>query len=288
MKYIITSLFLFLFLSCTEEITIHTDNSKPVVVIYGVLTDEFTNKSVKVTWSAPYFDTQPNTGISGATVIITSSENKTYELFENDTVPGLYETKTKWAAKAGVTYSLKAEVDFEGDKKTYEAVTTIPPPIELDSIKIVQMNIMGHKNYAMNLYGNEPQGEDFYLCKYSVRDSLVSGKISQYNMLDDILFDGQYVNGFTLCFFDNIEEWETDSEESRKRSVYLAPGDKVELQMSKISKDYFNFVIQCQRVMRGSNPFFGGPPANVISNISNGGVGFFTGYCISRAEAITP
>lgn len=281
-------LFLFFFFSCTEEITIDTDNSEPVVVIYGELTDKFTHQSVKITWSSPYFDSQPNAGISEAKVIITGSNDKTYELFENDTVPGLYETKMRWAAKAGVTYSLKVEIDSDRYVKTYEASTTIIPPIAIDSITIVPVNIMGHKNYAVNLYGNELEGEDFYLCKYVVKDSIISNKISQYRTLDDVMFDGQYVKGFALELFDNIENWETDSEESRKHSVYLASGDKVELQMSRIPKSYFDFITQCQREMGGSNPFFGGPPANITTNITNGGRGYFSGYCISRAEATTP
>ena len=288
MKYIIVSLLLFLFFSCTEEITIHTDNSDPVVVIYGIITDELTNQSVKITLSSPYFDTQPNTGISGARVKITGSNAETHVFFENDTVPGLYATKTKWAAKAGVTYSLNVEVDSDGKNKSYEASTTILPPIIIDSIKIAPIDILGHKNYALNLYGNEPEGEDFYLCKYLVRDSLITTKISRYNMLDDVMFDGQYVNGATLVFFDSIENREKDTEERRERSIYLNPGDKVELQMSRVPKGYFEFITGCQREMYGSNPFFGGPPTNIVTNITNGGAGYFSGYCISRAEAITP
>lgn len=287
---IIFFLFLFFFFSCKEEITIHTDNSPPVIVIYGELTNELTHQSVKITWSSPYFDNQPNTGVSGAKVIITSSDSTIYNLFENDTVPGLYETKTKWAVTAGVTYSLTAEVklNLAGDKKTYEASTTILPPIEIDSITIAPMNIMGHKNYTVNLYGNEPEGEDFYLCKYLLKDSLITTKISKYRMLDDLMFDGQYLDGFTLAVFDSVENRDKDPEERRERSVYLDKGDKVELQMSRVSKDYFDFIMQCQRERHGSNPFFGGPPANIVTNITNGGVGFFTGYCIGKAAAITP
>ena len=289
MKYVIAFLvFIIFFFSCTEEITIHTDNSKPVVVIYGILTDEFTYKNIKITWSSPYFDSQPNVGISGATVRITSSNAESYEFFENDTVPGLYETKTKWPAVAGVSYSLNVEVDPEGNKKTYGASTTILPPIEIDSIKIVPVNILENKNYSVNLYGNEPEGEDFYLCKYLVRDSLISSKISRYRMLDDVIFDGQYVNGFTLVFFDSIENWKKDSEERRKNSVYLEQGDKIELQMSRVTKGYFDFVTQCQREMSGSNPFFGGPSTNITTNITNGAAGYFSGYCICRAVAIVP
>ena len=284
----IISLLLLCFFSCTEEIILHTDNSDPMVIIYGELTDEWMHQSVKITRSSPYFDTQPNTGVSGAKVSITSSEAKIYELFENDTVPGLYVTSAEWAVKAGVTYTLKVEMDSDSGKKSYEATTTILPPIEIDSITITTINIQEFKTYTLNLYGNEPEGEDFYLCKYSVRDSLITTRISRYQMLDDVMFDGQYINGFPLTFFDDIENQEKYPEGRREHVVYLGSGDKVELQMSKVSKAYFEFITGCQREMRGSNPFFGGPAANIVTNISNGGGGFFTGYCISRAEVIRP
>ncbi len=288
MKYIIKSLFLLLLFSCTEEFIIHTENTEPVVVIYGELTNEIKHQSVKITWSSPYFDSQPNTGVSGATVKIIDSNDRTYELFENDMIPGLYETKTRWAAKTGVTYSLKVDVDLDGDIKTYEASTTILPLLEVDSIKLELDSIMGFKHYSLKLYAYEPTGEDFYLCKYTIRDTLVSSKISQYLMFDDVLFDGQYIDGYAMTFFETQENLEDIPEELEDQSVYLAPGDKVEVQISRISKAYFDFVSQCQSEMHGSNPFFGGPPANITTNILNGGTGYFTGYCIDRVTAITP
>jgi hypothetical protein len=36
--------------------------------------------------------------------------------------------------------------------------------------------------------------------------------------------------------------------------------------------------------MNGENPFFGGPASNIITNISNGGLGYFTTYAGSTAE----
>ncbi len=290
MKYIIISLLLVFFFSCTEDITIHTDDSEPVIVIYGVLTDDVAFHQVRISRSAPYFNEQSNPVVSDAKVQITSSNSDIYNFVESNITPGLYETTTEWAAVAGVTYTLKVEVDFNGDgvEETYEASTSILSSIPIDSITVVPVKIMGHNNYNVNLYGQEPAGEDFYLCRYLVNDSLISNKISEYRMLDDVMFDGQYVNGLSIERFDNISERDNDSEEQRKNSVYIKSGDKIELQMSRVSKGYYDFITQCQYGMRGPNPFFGGSPSNVTTNISHGGVGYFSGYCISRADAITP
>jgi hypothetical protein len=39
--------------------------------------------------------------------------------------------------------------------------------------------------------------------------------------------------------------------------------------------------------MSGENPFFGGPASNIITNISNGGRGFFTTYPLSTTKTVT-
>ena len=288
MRYIIFPLLLFLFFSCTEEITIDTDDADPVIVIYGELTDDVTFQQVNISRSAPYFSNQPNPVVSGAKVQITSSNSDVYELLESNEIPGLYLSATQWGAIPDVTYTLKVEFDFDSDgtDEIYEASTTVLSSIPISSITIVPVSIMGHKNYNVNLNGQEPVGEDFYLCKYMVNDSLISNKISEYRMFDDILFDGQHIENLSIERFDDISEWEKDTEERRKRSVYIKSGDKIELQMSRIPKAYYEFINQCQRGMRGPNPFFGSSPSNITTNISNGGKGFFSGYCVSRASAM--
>jgi hypothetical protein len=59
------------------------------------------------------------------------------------------------------------------------------------------------------------------------------------------------------------------------------------VQMSSITKEYYNFIQEVQQA--GIQiPFFSGPPANVEGNISNGGVGFFAAYSNSFAKVIIP
>lgn len=288
--FLISHFSCFILFSCTAPIEIDTGNSEPVIVINGTLTDEYKQQEIRISRSSPYFDDQPNTIVSGAIVKITTSSGNSYHLIENDSIAGLYQTSTKWSAQAGVSYFLSVEIDFDSDgvADIYEASTTIIAPIQLDSIKIIPMNIMGHKNYALNVYAMDSPEHDYYLCKFLVNDTLISTKISRYYTIDDIIFNGQYVNGAILRYFDNIDNRETDTDEQRKNSDYLSPGDKVELEMSRISKGYHNFINQCQKEMNGENPFFGGPASNITTNINNGGVGYFAGYCIMKANTVVP
>ena len=57
------------------------------------------------------------------------------------------------------------------------------------------------------------------------------------------------------------------------------------LQMSGITKEYYNFVQEVQ--IAGFNiPLFTGPPANVVGNIDNGAIGFFAAYSVTRAKCV--
>ena len=273
------------FTSCTELINIKTDNSEPVIVINGILTDEHKYQEIKISRSSPYFDDEPNAGISNALITIQSSNNSVYEFIECDTLPGTYYSQTMWAAQEGFDYHLNIEVDFDnnGETELYQASTTILPPLYLDSVKVVPMNIMGHANYALNVYGQDPPSEDYYLFKLSVNDSLVTNKLSQYIISDDVMINNGYIPGLTIEYLNDISEWEKDTEESRRRSIYVQEGDKIGIELSMIQKGYCDFISQCVREMRGENPMFGGPASNITTNISNGGVGYFSGYCITRS-----
>jgi hypothetical protein len=272
--------------ACTEPITIKTDNSAPVIVIYGTLTDEYKYQEVMISRSSPYFDDEPNQEVGNAIVTLRSSNGESWELLQNGT-PGVYRSQDKFSGTPGVTYSLSVVVDFDnnGILNTYKASTTILPAVIPDSLSLDPIEMFGHKNYLLYLYAQDPPGENYYLFKVLHNDSLLTAKISQLLISDDALFNGQYIKG-DLYRFDDISNREQDSEENRKRSVYLQPGDKIEAEISLIPKGYFDFISQCQREQSGENPMFGGPASNIATNISNGGVGYFAGYCISRTGIV--
>jgi hypothetical protein len=58
--------------------------------------------------------------------------------------------------------------------------------------------------------------------------------------------------------------------------------------VNNIGKDYYDFLIGAQAEIRGSNPLFSGPPANVKGNINNGAIGFFSAYSVTHSSTVTP
>lgn len=271
---------------CTESITIETDNSDPTIVIYGIITDEYKFQEIRITRSSPYFDDEPNAPVKDALVVVTSSENDEYHFIEDPKAPGYYYSENPWAAQVGVRYDLavKADFDDDGERELYEAFTEILYTPELDSIKVVPLRIMGHNNYHVNIYGKDPDTEDYYLFKALVDDSLVTRKMKDLAFSDDIVFNGEYINGITVFTFDDISEWKDDSKEQRENSIYIKTGDVIEVETCIIPRGYYDFIFQCFNEQGGENPMFGGPASNITSNISNGGVGYFAGYSITRLK----
>ncbi|GHT21746.1 hypothetical protein AGMMS4957_10950 [Bacteroidia bacterium] len=284
-----TLLFLAVFLaSCTEPFDISTDNSPPVVVIYGELTNELKQQAVNVSRSSPYFDDEPNKGISGATVKVNE-----YSFTEHDT-PGLYLSDIPFAADTLVTYSLSVEV--EG--KTYTAQTEIPRPITPDSLTFQTTEMMmGVRVHILSIHFQDTPQDNYYMLHTTYKDSekdykdtLLTAKLSRYSISNnERLFQGQYQHKMVRNFGDistKDKEVNTGDGDEQNRRIYLKPGDSVAVTLSLIPKGFYDFIRQCKDEQEGENPMFGGPASNIETNISNGGVGYFAGYYSVRLDTI--
>ena len=129
--------------------------------------------------------------------------------------------------------------------------------------------------WTIKLWAQEPGNEvNYYLFNLYRNGTLMTDTITKKVVSDDKFYNGSYMNGVDVIYINNQHAWET-----------LYPGDIITLQMSGITKEYFDFINQVQQA--GFNlPFFSGPPANVQGNVTNGGIGFFAAYSNSFATAI--
>ncbi|GHV63890.1 hypothetical protein FACS1894199_00870 [Bacteroidia bacterium] len=278
--------------SCTEPITIHTDNSPPVVVIYSVITSELKAHEVNVSRSSPYFDDVPNQGLSNATVSVYSAA-ASYSFQECDTLPGMYRSINPFSAEAGTDYTLKVAVDVnaDGNIEIFEAQTPIIPVPVLDSVTLQTTEMLGRKGHFLYIHAQEPPGKDFYLLNLFKNDTSLTASLTDFITQEDNFFEDQYIEMMVERFRDGSEwendrVWESDKEKARARRRYLWDGDTVTLQLCVIPEGFFNFIGQSKSVKNGGNPMFGGPASNVVTNISNGGVGYFAGYAISEGKVV--
>lgn len=291
--YILFFLTTALFSACTEDITIKTDNSAPVLVVYGTLTDQLKKQEIQLSSSSGYFDTEANLRISGATVTLQEDSNnvvRTYNLIEDSSKAGIYKTEQPMAGSPGWKYTLTVVTDFDKDGKveTYEAETVMEHLTPLDSINITKEKKGEYTYFSLNMSAQDQANvDDYYLCKYQINDSVYS-KISKYIPFEDTSLDGQYVSNLSIWFFNDINDKSKFSDDEIEDMVFMESGDKVIAEIDRISKGYYDFLRQCQSEINGSNPMFGGPPANISTNLSNGARGYFTAYCTSSKACVAP
>ena len=277
--------------SCTAPIDINTRDSEPVIVIYGIITDEYKYQYIRITSSSPYFDEKANLAILNAKVSVTSSTgDKILFIGEKD---GYYISEKLFEGIPGVTYHLEVEVDFNNDGFTeiYEAETTIHPVVPFDSVDITLIDIMGYRHFSLNLYMYEPpETDNYYLFKFFINDSLSNNMISEFIVTEDEMYNGAYMSGISLYYFEDATDEKnlTAPNADVENDYFVYPGDKIRLQVLNIEKGYYNFINECISEKYGENPFFGGPPSNITTNLSNGAIGYFSGYCIQEKNTIVP
>ncbi|MDR1602550.1 MAG: DUF4249 domain-containing protein [Tannerella sp.] len=277
--------------ACTAPIAIETNDSKPVIVIYGCLTEGLAYQKVLISGSSPYFDEKRNTHVPDAVASIYSSDNQVFDLMEDPDEEGVYMTSRPMAAIPGITYTLNVEVDFDGDGvvETYSASTVMPQPAVIDSITIKPLTIMGYRHYALSLFAQDALSADYYLARFIINDTIEAHHITDLTVFSDEGVNGQYFNDVALWYFDDMDsDFSFSGNIEIDTTFFVRPGYSIALLFSRIEQGYFNFVNQCQQEKNGENPFFGGPPSNIETNISNGGVGYFTAFSTAKMETVVP
>jgi hypothetical protein len=259
--------------SCTEKIDIHLKSSSVRCIIYGEITTDTNSHYVRITKSADYYNSKPAKPVTGAKVNI-SDGIKTYPLTESLTLQGYYFTDTDVYGIPGRTYTLNvSNVDLLGDGnlESFSAVTELKPVIKIDSID-TEYNTRWDV-WEVKAWATDPkETDDFYLFYIHINEKLYAASLANLVVTNDQFFNGNSTNGATVYYLDKIET--------------IQKGDYVTLDICCITRDYYNFITEAQTISRGQNPLFSGPPANVSTNLTNGAMGYFTAYSVSRASKI--
>jgi len=278
-KLLLSLLILILAAGCTEKINVNLDSSYIRLVVDGGITNDSMPKSVKLSKSASYFYNQPPPTVSNA--IVTLTDGSFLDTLKEGLPgnPGVYSLPGNFKGVIGKTYSIDIRLpEVIGNSAEYTSSCKIMKVARLDSIQTVFDPNMGKNgHWLIKIFAQEPGDEvNYYLLRYYRNGVLMSDSIQKWSTSNDKFFNGSYIRGLTAFRINNANTWET-----------LYPGDTVKVQMSGITKEYYDFIQQVQQA--GIQiPFFSGPPANVEGNIDNGAIGFFYAYSDSFATCIIP
>jgi hypothetical protein len=174
-------------------------------------------------------------------------------------------------------YSLR--IVSEG--KEYNAVTTIPSITrQIDSLYWKQApGSNPPEKVSVMIKATDPPGFGDYVRYFTKRNSepFYPGLTS--------VFDDQVIDGTTYDV--QVERGVDRNEDQEEGFTFFDKGDTVTLKLCNIDKATFDF----WRTMEFSYVSVGNPfstPTKVVSNISNGGLGYFGGYAAQYRTIIIP
>jgi hypothetical protein len=242
--------------ACKKVVQLDLNNAASQIVIEGELTDQFEIYYVRVSKTVNFSASNTYPPVSDATVTLTDSTTGQVAGF-TELAPGIYGTAV-FVGLPGHIYNLR--VLAEG--KEYRASSTMPMPVKLDSVTFSRNTDFSNKqaiNAIVNFQDLPGLGNYYQFTEYC------NGRlIPNIFVFEDRLSDGRYIR--QPLFND---------------SSYLQRGDTMLLKMYCIDKpvyDYFNTLIP----VTGNSGFQSATPANPISNISNGALGYFSAQTSSQ------
>ncbi|MDR3365743.1 MAG: DUF4249 domain-containing protein [Prevotellaceae bacterium] len=275
---------------CVERVTIDTNSQNPKLVVMAMLTTDTVQQLVTLTKSTNFFGGDSCPAVSGAEVWINDEQ-----LTLLDAGKGIYATRSDFAVVPGNLYKLRIRYDMNGDGTDEEfwAEDVVPHKMSVLRTLTIPINMESDTSrYAppfvvSALIQREKTDEDHVRIVQLYRRKNRVEKLSQYDIggipygFADLVYVpmiGQITrSGFLL-------DGQTDT-------VFYCPFDTVSFRVNTLSETLYRYISTAQAESRGgSNPMFGGAPANAESNIHGENVvGCFGAYAAgSPAHVVLP
>ncbi|MDO8899487.1 MAG: DUF4249 domain-containing protein [Bacteroidales bacterium] len=258
--------------ACTERYDIKLDESFTRLVVDGNISTETTGHLVRLTTTTSYFSNDEPPPVTEAVVYLDNGVGR-LRLTEDKNRAGYYFTPNDFFGLPGTKYTLEINLkDKIGDSDRYEAVTQMPlTNFQIDSIVLEYQALWDF--YLVKLYAYDPPSTDFYKFDALINGKMITDTASRSLIVDDRFFNGNNTNGLGVMFI---------------RPDEVTSGDTVTLIMSSVSKEFYDFFVQLRTESGPSNPLFSGPPANIASNVKEGGLGFFDARILQKVSIIAP
>lgn len=251
---------LFLLHGCEKVIDVDLNESEPAIVIEGSLSFGKGDLVVKVSKTSSYFGNAPTEKVEDAEVYLENGPG--FRLKAEETEKGIY-TLTGLPKNTNSSYRLTVKADEE----LYSGVSELKALVKIDSInyEYLQEQIFFDGGYRISIYFEDPPDEENY---YRVR---VYKNGEPFNDADDIIvFDDSGFDGKGLRL--------------RLRGQRFDEGDTAKAELLSIDKNAWEYFTTLDE-MANLNP--GSPsPANPISNLSNGALGYFSVWAMSSGEIV--
>lgn len=254
------------FSSCRKVIDVDIKNAEPKYVVEAIVSDSTGETKVLLSTTKNISENNDFPGISGATVTIT--DNTGIVTAFTETTAGYYETPG-FTGEPGKTYSLY--VNF--NSQTFTASSTMPQKINLDTLFTSNEILFGETRKLANIAYQDPLGKGH--CYRYVQ--YVNGKKTKPIFANnDDYSDGKYVE--TKLWY-LVDEDENKDEE-------IKSGDTVRIDMLCIEPAVYKYWFSVYQSATGNSQ--SASPANPVTNIKGGALGYFSAQTIQTRSVLVP
>ena len=246
------------FCSCQEVINVDLNSASPRLVVEGDITTKPGPYLFKLSRTTNFFDNNIFAPEVGASVIINDNAGSIDTLKE--ILSGIYVTK-KISGTIGNTYNLS--IYTQGQK--YSASAKMMDTVHIDSLTYT-LGTGKNPQYRLACAFQDPLGIGNYYAFRTYKNRAILGDVVNNRIVTDKITNGGW---FRNTF--------------RNDAIQLSDTIKVELlSVDKATYDYYNTL----RATLNSGSPFSTPPANPVTNLSNGALGFFGAYAVTSRSVV--
>jgi hypothetical protein len=251
------------FLSCEKVIELELKDSDTKFVVEGIITNEANTSKVYLSRTNRFYQNNNFEMVRGATVKV---KDNGVEFNLGETAPGTYENPLLRGIP-GHRYELSVSVS----NQFFSAASTMPVMVAMDTLYI----------------SRGPFGQ-FFFASVGYNDPATPG--NHYRFV-------QYLNGKK----DPEIFWENDEFTNGQRSLLqldtgvdekddprnINPGDEVMIEMHGLDKAVYRYWNSLESGGANGNGSTAAP-ANPVTNISGGALGYFSAHTVNRKTVIAP
>lgn len=247
--------------SCLEVLELNHDNSDPVLVVEGLITDKPGPYTVRLSTTVSFNLSQRSNPVEDA--IVTISDDLGNQEILNYVENGRYET-TSMQGMIGRTYYL--DVAYGG--VNYKSQSTLLPVSAIDTLystfEKATRFIEGGYYLSIGAKSANPNLVNYFRWKVYEADSLYNG-VNDIMVARDDYFEGEFVFQFGYPF---------------------EIGDTVKVEMYSLNKDAYDYYQGFVTILQSDGGLFSPPPVNAPSNISERALGIFQACSVVSEEVI--
>ena len=261
LKHIFAAVFaVTLLTSCEKTIDVDLNESSPALVVEADISDRPGPYYVRLAQSVNFDDPNTFPPVSGALVTIADNAGNSEALKEVS--PGLYETSVLEGVHRRI-YTLTVVTGGE----EYTATSTMPEPVTLEALSVEEGGFIGEEEMEVVAWFQDTPNKKNY---YRFRGWNGELSFNEAYAFEDKAYDGQYVR-YAL-------EPDEDNEDLK-----IASGDHIEVELQCVDPSVYLYFLTLAQYTGEGPPT---APANPISNISNGALGYFSAHTVSKRTIV--